>query len=394
LLVSKKEIVNLGVNYFVESMGFASLVAEPQRLIMIGLAVLLLYLAIAKKVEPLLLLPLAFGIFLANMPLAGLSASSEDLEGFGLLALMYLGIAHVVFPPLIFMCIGSMTDFGPLLGNPKTAFIGLGGQLGLFTALFASVWLSRIVPGIDFDWAEGAAISIIGSADGPTSVWLASQLAPPLLPAIAIAAYSYLALVPLIQPPIVRLLTTDKERVIVMPPPKNVTRKQKVIFPVAATFVALLIAPAAGALIGIMMLGNLIRESGVVERYVRTLNNDLMNMLTIVIALAIGASASAETFLRLETILIIVLGLFSFASGTVGGVLIAKLLCYLTGGKINPLIGNSGVSAMPMSARVSQKLGQEYNPHNHLLMHAMGPIVASTMGSAIIAGIFTALFGA
>ena len=362
--------------------------------IMVLLSAFLMFLAVAKKVEPLLLIPLAFGILIANIPMAGLSAHDGPD---GLLFFIYLGVKYVVYPPLIFLCIGSMTDFGPLIGNPKSLFIGLGGQLGLFTALFASVWVGGLLAPFfaDFDGftlAQAAAIAIIGSSDGPTAIFTATNLAPEILPAIAIAAYSYMALVPVIQPPIARLLTNDKERVIVMPNPKRVTKRQKLFFPIIATIVTLLLVPAAGALIGMLMLGNFIRESGVAERYVRTLNNELLNVLTLLVALSIGSSAKAEYFLRIETILIIVLGLFAFISGTFGGVLIAKLLCHLTGGKINPLIGNSGVSAMPMAARVSQKLGQEYNPHNHLLMHAMGPIVASTMGSAIIAGIFIVLF--
>ena len=362
--------------------------------LMVLLAAFLMFLAVAKKVEPLLLIPLAFGILIANIPMAGLSAHDGPD---GLLFFIYLGVKYVVYPPLIFLCIGSMTDFGPLIGNPKSLFIGLGGQLGLFTALFASVWVGGLLAPFfaDFDGftlAQAASIAIIGSSDGPTAIFTATNLAPEILPAIAIAAYSYMALVPVIQPPIARLLTNDKERVIVMPNPKRVTQRQKLFFPIIATILTLLLVPAAGALIGMLMLGNFIRESGVAERYVRTLNNELLNVLTLLVALSIGASAKAEYFLRIETILIIVLGLFAFISGTFGGVLIAKLLCHLTGGKINPLIGNSGVSAMPMAARVSQKLGQEYNPHNHLLMHAMGPIVASTMGSAIIAGIFIVLF--
>ena len=361
--------------------------------IMVALALFLAYLAIEKKFEPLLLLPLAFGMFLANMPVSGLSAYDEG----GLFFYLYSGIRLVIYPPMIFLCIGSMTDFGPLIGNPKSAFIGLGGQLGLFTALFAAIGvgnlLAPVVPGFEgFTYAEAASIGIIGSADGPTSIFTAKRLAEDMLPMVAIAAFSYMALVPMIQPPIMRLLTNDKERVIVMPTPKSVTRKQKILFSIFVTMATLLFVPTAGALIGMLMLGNLIRESGVAERYVQTLSNELLNVLTLLIALSIGSSARADIFLRFETLLIIILGLFAFVSGTFGGVLIAKLLCHLTKGKVNPLIGNSGVSAMPMAARISQKLGRQYNPHNHLLMHAMGPIVASTMGSALIAGIFIALF--
>jgi oxaloacetate decarboxylase beta subunit len=379
---------------FFASIGLTNLTIP--HVIMVLLSFFLMYLAIAKRFEPLLLLPLAFGMFIANMPMSNLSAYDEPQ---GLLFFLYMGIKYVVYPPMIFACIGSMTDFGPLIGNPKSAFIGLGGQLGLFTALFAAVGLgnvfSKFVPGFEgFTWAEAASIGIIGSADGPTSIFTATTLAPHMLSAVAIAAFSYMALVPMIQPPIMRLLTNDWERRIVMPPPKQVTRRQKLFFPIIATVLTLLFVPTAGALIGMLMLGNLIRESGVAERYVRMLNNELLNILTFLIALSIGASAHAKYFLTFETLLIIVLGLFAFVSGTFGGVLIAKLLCHLTGGKVNPLIGNSGVSAMPMAARISQKLGQQYNPQNYLLMHAMGPIVASTMGSALVAGIFIALFGA
>ena len=254
--------------------------------------------------------------------------------------------------------------------------------------------LAPFIPGFDgFGLNEAASVAIIGSSDGPTAIFTASNLAPELLPTIAIAAFSYMALVPFIQPPIMRLLTTHKERIVVMPPPKNVSRKQKIMFPVIITVVALLFVPAAGALIGMMMLGNLIKESLVAERYVNTLHTALLNVLTLLTVLSIGSSARADYFLTPTTLIVIFLGLIAFAFGTVGGVLIAKLLYKVTGGKVNPLIGNSGVSAMPMAARISQKLGQEYNPHNHLLMHAMGPIVSSTVFSAIVAGIFISLFG-
>jgi oxaloacetate decarboxylase beta subunit len=360
-------------------------------MILVGLA--LTYLAIAKKYEPLLLLPLAFGIIIANIPIAGLSADDNGLMGF-----LYLGVKNVIYPPLIFLCLGAMTDFGPLISSPKTALIGLGGQLGIFVALGISLLLgnllSPIIPGFDgFSLKEAASIAIIGSSDGPTSIYTATRLAPHLLPAIATAAYSYMALVPIIQPPIMRGLTTKKERVIVMPEPKKVTQRQKIIFPIAVTVITLLLVPAAGSLISMLMLGNLIKESGVTERYVRTLQNDLLNILTILVGVSIGASASAERFLQPDTLLIIFIGLIAFTFGTIGGVLTAKLLCLITKGKVNPLIGNSGVSAMPMAARISQKLGQEYNPQNHLLMHAMGPIVSSTIGSAIVAGIFIAFLG-
>jgi len=365
----------------------------PQ-IIMLLLALLFVYLSIAKKYEPLLLLPLAFGIMLANIPSAGLSAYDEG----GLLHFLYQGIIHIIYPPLIFLCIGSMTDFGPLIASPKNALIGLGGQLGIFVAFGGAIllgnFLQPLIPGFDgFSFGDAASIAIIGSSDGPTSIFTASRLSSDLLPSIAIAAFSYMALVPFIQPPIMKALTTEKERVVVMPEPNEVTQKQKIIFPIAVTVITLLLVPAAGTLIGMFMLGNLIRESGVTGRYIHTLQNDFLNILTILISVSIGASATADRFLTPQTLIIIFLGLIAFSFGTVGGILIAKLLYKVTGGKVNPLIGNSGVSAMPMAARISQKMGQKYNPHNHLLMHAMGPIVSSTIGSAIIAGIFIALYG-
>ena len=365
----------------------------PQ-VIMVLVALLLAYLSIVKKYEPLLLLPLAFGMILGNIPIAGLSAYDEG----GLLHFLYQGVWHVIYPPLIFLCIGAMTDFGPLIANPKTALIGLGGQLGIFVALGSAVLIGNLlapfISGFDgFSLNEAASIAIIGSSDGPTSIFTASRLAPDLLPTIAIAAFSYMALVPFIQPPIMRALTTPEERVVVMPVPKTVKKKHKIIFPFAVTVITLLLVPAAGALIGMLMLGNLIRESGVTERYIRTLQDEFLNILTLLVAVSIGASATADRFLTPQTLIIIFIGLLAFTFGTVGGILIAKLLCKVTGGKVNPLIGNSGVSAMPMAARISQRMGREYNPHNHLLMHAMGPIVSSTIGSAIIAGLFIALYG-
>ncbi len=361
----------------------------PQ-IVMVLLALLLAYLAIVKKYEPLLLLPLSFGMLIANVPLAGLSTYDEG----GLVYYLYKGVELGIYPPMIFLCIGAMTDFGPLISSPKSALIGLGGQLGIFAAMGGALLIGRIIPGIEpFTLKESAAIGMIGSSDGPTSIYTAGVLAPNLLPVITIAAYSYMALVPLIQPPIMRALTTKKERLVEMPLPKRVTRRKKIIFAFGITIATLVLVPAAGTLISMLMLGNLIRESGVTERYVRTLQNHLLNVLTLLIGVSIGATATAERILNVHTVIIICLGLFAFAFGTIGGVLIAKLLCKITGGKVNPLIGNSGVSAMPMAARVSQKLGQEYNPHNHLLMHAMGPIVSSTIGSALIAGIFITLFG-
>lgn len=373
--------------HILSNLGFMQITI--QQIIMILVALLLSYLAIEKKYEPLLLLPLAFGMLIANIPLAGLSIYDEG----GLLYYLYKGIEMGIYPPMIFLCIGAMTDFGPLIASPKSALIGLGGQLGIFAAMGGALLVGNFIPGIGpFSLKEAAAIGMIGSSDGPTSIYTAGILAPKLLPVITIAAYSYMALVPIIQPPIMRALTTEKERIVEMPQPKRVSRRKKIIFSLGITIATLILVPAAGSLIAMLMLGNLIRESGVTERYVRTLQNHLLNILTLLIGVSIGATATAERILNPDTIMIIVLGLLAFSFGTIGGVLIAKLLCKVTGGKVNPLIGNSGVSAMPMAARVSQKLGLEYNPHNHLLMHAMGPIVSSTIGSAIIAGIFITFF--
>jgi len=372
-------------------MGFLGMTS--QHVCMILIALFLAFLAIYKKYEPLLLLPLAIGILIANIPAAGLSAYNDGR----LMNFLYSGIRLVIYPPLIFLCIGAMTDFGPLISNPKTAIIGLGGQLGIFVAMgtsyFLGNFLAPFIPGFDgFSFKEAGAIGIIGSSDGPTSIYTATRLAPELLPSIAIAAFSYMALVPFIQPPIMKLLTTKKERVIVMPEPKQVTQKQKILFPIVMILVTLLIFPAASALIAMLMLGNLIRESGVTQRFVPTLQTELLNILTLLVAVSIGSSATADRFLTPQTLIIIFSGLLAFAFGTIGGVLTAKLLCWITGGKINPLIGNSGVSAMPMAARISQRMGQKYNPQNHLLMHAMGPIVSSTIGSAMVAGVLISIF--
>ena len=388
------------------------------QIIMILIALFFFYLSIAKRFEPLLLLPLAFGILIANIPGAHLSAydffvSSDPTSGLpverpGLLNFLYSGILNVIYPPMIFLCIGSMTDFGPLIANPRTALIGLGGQLGIFVAFGGAFfllgtdtgeglpWLTSVIHGFDpgfigFNLGEAASIGIIGSSDGPTSIFASSMMAPQILSTVAIAAFSYMALVPFIQPPIMRLLTTEKERMTVMPEPSKVTKAQKIFFPIILAIIVLLLVPAAGTLIGMFMLGNLIRESGVTGRYLGTLQNTFLNILTLLVAISIGSSARADYFLTTTTLIVIFLGLIAFAFGTVGGVLIAKLLYYTTGGKVNPLIGYSGVSAMPMAARISQKLGQHYNPQNHLLMHAMGPIVSSTIASAIVAGIFIAL---
>ncbi|MCL2214788.1 MAG: sodium ion-translocating decarboxylase subunit beta [Treponema sp.] len=388
----------------ITSLGILSLTLGQAMMVL--LAMFFMYLSIVKKFEPLLLLPLAFGMLLANLPIVGLDGyyfnpnKFAELEGDrlpGLMNFLYTGIRMVIYPPLIFLCIGTMTDFSPLIASPRSALIGIGGQLGIFVAMGVSYFvgnaLAPFFPGFEgFTFTEAAAIGIIGSSDGPTSIFTATRLAPDLLPAIAIAAFSYMALVPFIQPPIMRLLTTDKERVIVMAQPKRVSQKQKILFPVILALVVLLLVPAAGALVAMLCLGNLIRESGVADRYVRAFQNDLLSILTFLVALSIGSSATADRFLTPQTLIILASGLLAFAFGTVGGVLVAKLLCVATGGKVNPLIGNSGVSAMPMAARISQKIGQKYNPDNHLLMHAMGPIVSSTIGSAVIAGIFISYF--
>jgi len=406
---------------FVDGMAFNAI--GFQDLIMIALAIGLLYLGIAKKHEPLLLVPIGMAMIMANIPmpealgLPGFTAYDDPIINFGLrynaygiqytyhyiyrqgglLRFIYQGIDLIIFPPLIFLCLGAMTDFGPVLSRPTSAIIALGGQLGIIVAFAGALLLSTFLPYFiegfyGFSVGEAAAIGKIGSSDGPTVIFLAANLAPELLPVIAIAGYSYMALVPAIQTPIMKWLTTDEERVIVMPPPPQVSKKIKIIFPIVTMIVTLLFIPAAGALVGMMMLGNLIRECGVTDRYVPTLEVHLLNVLTILIGVAVGASATAEAMLNITTILVIILGLFAFAFGTAGGVLIAKALNAFTGGKVNPLIGNAALSAMPMAARVSQKLGQKYNPQNHLLMHAMGPTVASTIISAIAAGVFLALF--
>ena len=386
-------------------------------LIMIVIASILLYVGIVLKHEPYLLVPISIAMIMANMPmpeilnLPGFSAYDAPVVEYlmydgvitrnvimpgGLLWFIYQGIDLIIFPPLIFLCLGAMTDFGPLLSRPSSVIIGMGGQLGIIVAFAGALLIGNLgLPGFEgFSIQDAAAIGKIGSSDGPTVIFLASNLAPELLPIIAIAGYSYMALVPAIQMPIMKWLTTDKERVIVMPPAPPVSKKVKILFPIVVTVATLLLIPAAGALVGMMMLGNLIKECGVTDRYVPTLEMHLLNVLTILIGLAVGASATAEAMLNITTILVVLLGLLAFAFGTAGGVLIAKALNVFTGGKINPLIGNAALSAMPMAARVSQKMGQRYNPQNHLLMHAMGPTVASTVISAIAAGVFLALFGA
>ncbi len=369
---------------FVAGMGFWSLTWG--QVAMLGVASLLIYLAIKKGFEPLLLLPIGLGAFLANLPGNGLLTVPHGNEIGGLYYYLSKGIELEIFPPLIFLGIGAMTDFGPLLANPRTFLLGAAAQLGVFTALFAAVLLG-------FDLKEAAAIGIIGGADGPTAIYLTLKLAPHLLGPIAVAAYSYMALVPLIQPPIMRALTTDKERMVVMETLKPVSHKIKLIFPLAVTVIGVFIVPPAAPLLAMLMGGNLLRESGVVERLTNMAQNELINIVTFFLGTCVGMTMGAEVFLRWETLKIISLGIVAFGFSTVGGVLFGKLMYRMSGGKINPLIGSAGVSAVPMAARVSHNVGQEYNPQNYLLMHAMGPNVAGVIGTAIAAGVLLAILG-
>ena len=395
--------------------GVLALIQNPQTLIMLAVSCVLIYLAVVKKYEPLLLLPIAFGMLLANLPMAGLmdgpsyeyftTATHNGKMGIavtlqdgttvyqyikqagGLLYYLYQGVKLGIYPPLIFLGVGAMTDFGPLIANPKSLLLGAAAQLGIFVTFIGAQLLG-------FTPQESSSIGIIGGADGPTAIYLTGKLAPHLLGPIAVAAYSYMALVPVIQPPIMRALTTKKERSIVMEQLRPVSKKEKIIFPIAVTIVVSLLLPSAAPLVGMLMLGNLIRESGVVERLNKTAQNELSNIVVIFLGTTVGATANAETFLKLQTLEIIVLGVVAFGFGTAGGVLLGKLMNKLSGGKINPLIGSAGVSAVPMAARVSQVEGQKANPGNFLLMHAMGPNVAGVIGSAIAAGILLSMFGA
>ena len=357
-----------------------------QNLIMIVVACILVFLAIVKKFEPLLLLPIAFGVLLANLPLSGLMNGPADGTPGGLLYYLYQGVKLGIYPSLIFLGVGAMTDFGPLIARPLSLLLGAAAQIGIAIAFVFAIFLG-------FAPAEAASIGIIGGADGPTAIFLTSKLAPELLPSIAIAAYSYMALIPVIQPPIMRLLTTKKERQIEMGQLRQVSKLEKVCFPILVSILCILLLPAVAPLIGMLMLGNLFRESGVVERLSSTAQNALINIVTIFLGLTVGATANAETFLRPETLKVIALGLAAFAFATVGGLVFGKLLCLLSGGTINPLIGSAGVSAVPMAARVSQVEGQRALPSNFLLMHAMGPNVAGVIGSAVAAGILLSLFG-
>lgn len=400
---------------FMGSIGILSI--TWQQGVMMLIAFVLMYLAIVKKYEPLLLLPISFGMLLTNLPLTELfhpdmwlinEAGHIDIvhvldEG-GLLDLLYIGVKLGIYPPLIFMGVGAMTDFGPLIANPKSLLLGASAQLGIFIAFFGALLLG-------FGVQEAASIGIIGGADGPTAIYTASKLAPHLLGPIAVAAYSYMALVPIIQPPIMRALTTKKERNIIMEQLRPVSKKEKIIFPIMVTVVVALLLPSAAVLIGMLMLGNLLKESGVTDRLSKTAQNELMNIVTIFLGITVGATATGETFLgfvpemlaaasfgdglttmMVSPIGILAMGLIAFCFGTAGGVLLAKLMNVLSGGKINPLIGSAGVSAVPMAARVSQKVGQDENPANFLLMHAMGPNVAGVIGSAVAAGVFLSMF--
>ncbi len=372
--------------------------------IMLVIACVLIYLAIAKKFEPLLLLPIAFGMLLANLPqisgaiyhpelFGGTDLSfSKILHEGGLLDLLYLGVKLGIYPPLIFLGVGAMTDFGPLIANPKSIILGAAAQFGVFFTFLAALLLTVFFPSLAFGFKEAASIGIIGGADGPTAIYVTKTLAPHLLSAIAIAAYSYMALIEVIQKPIMKLMTTKKEREIVMEQLRPVTKQEKIIFPIMVTVVVGLVVPDAIPLVGMLMLGNLAKECGVTDRISKTAQNELMNILTIFLGTTVGATATADNFLSLQTIFIVLLGVIAFAFSTTGGLLLGKVMCFFTKGKINPLIGSAGVSAVPMAARVSQKVGQEANPKNFLLMHAMGPNVAGVIGSAVAAGVFLAMF--
>ncbi len=359
--------------------GFAAFTMGNAIMMVVGC--ILLYLAIGKGFEPLLLSPIAFGCLLANVPKTGFETTP------GVMSVILYGIHHEVFPPLIFLGVGAMTDFGPLLANPKTLLLGAAAQAGVFVSLLGAMMLG-------FTVQEASAIGIIGGADGPTAIYLAAKMAPNLLGAIAVAAYSYMSLVPLIQPPIMKLCTTEADRKIVMEQLRPVSRFEKIVFPIATTIIISLLLPPVTALIGMLMLGNLFKEAGCLDRLSDTAQNALMNIVTIMLATGTGLTMKAESFLNYQTILIICLGLVAFAAGTFAGVVFGKIMCMIDGGKTNPLIGSAGVSAVPMAARVSQKVGQQANPANFLLMHAMGPNVAGVIGTAVAAGTMLAMIGA
>ena len=405
---------------FLQNTGLYALISSGgidavKTIIMIAIACVLLYLAIVKKFEPLLLLPIAFGMLLSNLPMIkDSSAIMMHTEFFtnpeymtdgkyinvgyicqhgGLLDLLYLGVKLGIYPPLIFVGIGCMTDFGPLIANPKSILLGAAAQFGVFFTFVGALVLSALVPSINFGIKEAASIGIIGGADGPTAIYVTKSLAPALLPAIAVAAYSYMALIPVIQPPIMKLMTRKKDRMIVMEQLRPVSKTEKILFPIIVTIIVALIIPDAVSLVGCLMLGNLMKESGVVERLTKMAQNELMNIITLFLGVTVGATATASSFLSAQTIGIIVLGLIAFCFSTVGGLFLGDIMCSVTKGKVNPLIGSAGVSAVPMAARVSQTVGQKENPSNFLLMHAMGPNVAGVIGSAVAAGVFLAMFG-
>lgn len=390
-------VANSGYAYFFTADG------GYKNLIMILMAFIFLYLGIKKGFEPLLMVPIAFGMLLANIPGANLAVQYHDLQGFidlmagrmvdettgavctpGLMDFLYFGVKAGIYPPLIFLGIGAMTDFAPLIANPSSFILGAAAQLGIFFTYVGAIILG-------FTPQQAGSIGIIGGADGPTAIFVTSKLAPELLGTIAVAAYSYMALVPVIQPPIMRALTTKKERSIVMGNLRPVSKLEKILFPIMVTVIVSLLLPDAATLVGMLMLGNLLKESGRTERIAKAAQNELMNIVTIMLGLSVGATTSAQSFLNLNSIFIIVLGLVAFSVGTAGGVVFGKIMCVLTKGKVNPLIGSAGVSAVPMAARVSQKVGQKENPSNFLLMHAMGPNVSGVIGSAVAAGVLLTL---
>ena len=366
--------------------------------VMLAVACMLLYLAIVKQFEPLLLLPIGFGMLMTNLPLDGIFHMDIFINetnhinwallgsSGGMVDYIYLGVKLGIYPPLIFLGIGTMTDFEPLIARPSSLLLGAAAQLGIFFTFVGAKILG-------FTNQEASSIGIIGGADGPTAIYVTTKLAPHLLGSIAVAAYCYMALVPVIQPPIMKALTTEKERQVVMTAPRRVSKTEKILFPIIVTIIVALTLPDAAILVGCLMMGNLMKESGVVERITKTAGNELMNIITIFLGFSVGCTTNAATFLNIQTVEIIVLGIVAFGVGTAGGVLLGKVMCVVTHGKINPLIGSAGVSAVPMAARVSQKVGQEYNPRNYLLMHAMGPNVAGVIGSAVAAGILINMFG-
>lgn len=399
---------------FYYSMGFTAI--TWQQGVMLAISCILMYLALKKGFEPLLLVPIAFGMLLANLPMAGLMdgpvyemvtdpVTGEHVHSIkevgGVLYYLYQGVKLGIYPPLIFFGVGAMTDFGPLIANPKSILLGAAAQLGIFTTFIGAILLnlvpSNIIPGLKFTLQEAGSIGIIGGADGPTAIYLTAKLAPHLLGPIAVAAYSYMALVPLIQPPIMKALTTPEERAIVMEQLRPVSKVEKIVFPILVTIIVSLVLPSAASLIGLLMFGNLLREAvdlqSVLNRLSKTTQNELMNIVVIFLGTTVGATANGEIFLQPKTLAIIILGLLAFSMGTAGGVIFGKIMCKLSGGKVNPLIGSAGVSAVPMAARVSQKVGQEANPNNFLLMHAMGPNVAGVIGSAVAAGLLLAMLG-